>query len=162
LVTLENEGQVLARIVAVLVGSHGVSRASERRILVEVSAFDIEVVNEMAEVTQAPGNDVGDAVLLFHGAFDVQQPGIEQGRRWRRAVACQTMTLRLPVSSSRVTKVTPAAEPGRWRPVTSPATATGRLGSTWWMLSAVTQCRSCPRPRINASGWRSRDSPRLA
>ena len=40
----------------------------------------------------------------------------------------QTMALATPVSSSKVMKITPLAEPGRWRTSTSPATLTFGMG----------------------------------
>ena len=52
-----------------------------------------------------------------------QRPEIT-ARRKRSKVLAQTTTLAVPVSSSRVTKITPLAVPGRCRQTTSPATAT--------------------------------------
>ncbi|MOA27736.1 hypothetical protein D3C78_1486290 [compost metagenome] len=54
----------------------------------------------------------------------------------------QTMALATPVSSSIVMKITPLAEPGRWRTSTSPATVT--LRPTGAVARARLSTSPCP------------------
>ena len=68
-----------------------------------------------------------------------QRPEITARRNCRKVFA-QTTMFAVPVSSSRVRNTTPFAVPGRWRQVTSPATATRTPAGGIVRSAAVRQC----------------------
>ena len=78
----------------------------------------------MRAVDQLVGNDVDDQALALDLAAHFEEVRPITVRRLRAKTFGQTTMLTMPVSSSRVMKITPLAVPGCWRTSTRPATRT--------------------------------------
>jgi hypothetical protein len=89
----------------------------------------------------------------------VSSRAASKGRRWCSIRALRTMTLLLPVSSFRVGNMTPAAEAGRWWPVTKPAMRARRPWRRRFGSAAVNIPGRRSSGRNRAGGWRPRMRP---
>src|SRR5919199_80769 len=69
------------------------------------------------------------------------------------------MTLSMPVSSSRLTKIVPLAVAGRWRWVTTPPTLTLRPDGTLFRAATLTAPAASSRARAYWTTWLSGDTP---
>ncbi len=77
-----------------------------------------------AQILDFLRDHMDDAGFVLHAPGDRDEPRADDLGRCRSNSFGQTTILAIPVSSSIVMKMTPLAEPGRWRTSTRPATLT--------------------------------------
>ena len=94
--------------------------------LVKIPRPRLQRAEQRREIDEPSGEHVHDLAFALDLAVDGEKPRAQQLAALAVAKSRQTITLVVPVSSSSVTKITPLAVSGRWRPMTMPAVRTMR------------------------------------